>query len=80
LREAHPAGREKPSDFRAKRVGMVSDEDSGLIMKLRGMISTLTPGLPRLNPFCYFFVQPSFFSFHLTGTRVSCNHHRLTVA
>ena len=55
---------------------MVPVKESGLIMKLRGMILEFLLDSLRLNPFCFFLRRTLFFSFYLTGVGVFCNHHR----
>ena len=49
-------------------------------MKVRGMMSPKPADLLRLNSPVFFFVQTSFFSFHLTGLGVFYNHHRVPAA
>jgi hypothetical protein len=77
LREPHPWIAAAPAEYPTKVLGMVLVKQSGLVMKLRGMILELRPEVPRLNPFYFFRDSSAFFSFHLTGVGVFCNHHRL---
>jgi hypothetical protein len=62
--------------YGAKPIGMVLVKESGLIMKLRGMMLESRPGDLHLMPCCIFLGPATFFAFYLTGAEVLCNHHR----
>jgi hypothetical protein len=53
---------------------MVSVEESGLIMKVRAMISKFAPDSLRLKSPSAFFARSSIFAFCLTEVGVFCNH------
>jgi hypothetical protein len=76
LREIHPAGGLQPCKSRVNRVGMISVDTAGFVMKLRDILCELPQDCLRLDAFCFFFGQAFFFSFYLTGDGVFYNHHR----
>jgi len=63
MRELHPPRARSCRESCAKPLGMVLVNQSGLIMKLRGMNLRLRPEIPRRTPGCVFGDPAAFFLF-----------------
>jgi hypothetical protein len=67
MRELHPPCASSCRKNRAKPIGMVHVKDSGLVMKLRGMMLNFVPEPLRPRSLCFILCRRFFFPFDPGG-------------